>query len=85
MIPSYNRTSQEYFMDDLILAGALSIAGLYLAAVLTVAAAIFTLMDLYGAAATGDYGRVVTILAIVFLIGAAYTGTGRWLQKIGRI
>jgi uncharacterized membrane protein len=72
-------------MDDLILAGALSIIGLYAAAVLAVAAVIFTFLELYGATIAGDSGRVVIILAIVFLIVAAYTGTGRWLQKTGRI
>jgi len=72
-------------MDDLILAGALSITALFAAAVLAVAAAIFTFMELYAAAVAGDSGRVVMILAIVFLIVAAYTGTGHWLQKTGRI
>jgi hypothetical protein len=72
-------------MDDLILAGALSVTGLYAAAVLAVAAVIFTLAELYAAAVAGDSGRVVIILAMVFLIVAAYTGTGRWLQKTGRI
>ena len=72
-------------MDDLILAGALSIIGLYAAAVLAVAAVIFTLMEMYGAAVAGDSGRVVAILAIVLLFLAAYAGTGLWLQKSGRI
>lgn len=72
-------------MDDLILAGALSITALFVAAVLVTAAAIFTVMELYAAAVSGNSGRVVIILAIVFLIVAAYTGTGHWLQKTGRI
>jgi hypothetical protein len=72
-------------MDDLILAGALSIIGLYAASVLTVAAVTFTVIEMYSAAVAGDSGRVVIILAIVFLIIAAYTGTGYWLQKTRRI
>ncbi len=72
-------------MDDLILAGALSIIGLSAAAVLALAAVIFTLLELYGAAAAGDSGRVAVILALVLLILAAYAGTGLWLQKSGRI
>jgi len=72
-------------MDDLILAGALSITALFAAAVLAVAAVIFTVMELYAAAVAGDSGRVVRILGILFLIVAAYTGTGYWLQKTGRI
>ena len=61
-------------MDDLILAGALSLIGLFTAAVLAVAAAVFTLGELYSAAVAGDTGRVVIILALVFLIVGAYTG-----------
>jgi hypothetical protein len=72
-------------MDDLILAGGLSVIGLYAAAVLAVAAVIFMLMETYSAAVAGDYGRIVIILAMVFLIVAAYAGTGLWLQKSGRI
>ena len=72
-------------MDDLILAGALSVTGLYAAAVLAVAVVAFTLMELYGAAAAGDVGRVAAILGIVLLFLAAYGGTGLWLQKSGRI
>jgi len=72
-------------MDDLILAGALSIAGLYAAAVLAAAAVIFTIAELYYSAAAGDSGRVIAILAIVTLFLAAYEGTGLWLQKNGRI
>lgn len=72
-------------MDDLILAGAVSILGLYAAIVLAAGVVIFTLMELYGAVNTGDSGRVVTILAFVFLFLAAYAGTGLWLQMSGRI
>lgn len=72
-------------MDDLILAGAVSVIGLYAAAVLAAAAVIFTLMELHGAAVTGDSGRVAAILSIVLLFLAAYAGTGLWLQKTGRI
>lgn len=72
-------------MDDLILAGAVSVIGLYAAAVLATAAVIFMLMELYSAAVAGDSGRVVAILGIVLLFLAAYAGTGLWLQKTGRI
>jgi hypothetical protein len=82
---SYNLTAYGSFMDDLILAGALSITGLYAAAILAVAAVIITLMEAYGAAAAGDSGRVAAILGIVLLLLAAYAGTGLWLQKSGRI
>lgn len=72
-------------MDDLILAGAVSVIGLYAAAVLAAAAVIFTLMELYGAAVAGDSVRVAAILGIVLLFLAVYAGTGLWLQKTGRI
>ena len=72
-------------MDELILVGTLSIIGLYAAAVLAAVAVIFTLVELYGAAAAGDSGRVIAIVGIVLLFLAAYAGTGLWLQKSGRI
>ena len=72
-------------MDDLILAGALSVTGLYAAALLAVAMVVFTLMELYDAAAAGDVDRVAVIIGIVVLFLAAYAGTGLWLQKSGRI
>jgi uncharacterized membrane protein len=72
-------------MDDLIFAGALSVIGLYAAAVLAVAAVIVTLMEMYGAAAAGDSSRVAVILGMILLFLAAYAGCGLWLQKSGRI
>lgn len=72
-------------MDDLILAGALSIIGFSAAAVLTVAAVIFTMMELYNAADQGNTGRIAGILGIILLVFVAYAGTGLWLQKSGRI
>ena len=72
-------------MDDLILAGVVSVIGLYAAIVLAAAAVIFTLLELYGAVNTGNSGRVLTISVIVLLFLAAYAGTGLWLQKSGRI
>ena len=72
-------------MDDLILAGALSVIGLYAGAVLAGAMVIVTLMELYGAAVAGDSIRVAAILGIVLLFLAAYAGTGLWLQKKDRI
>ena len=72
-------------MDDLILAGVVSVIGLYAAIVLAAAAVIFTLLEIYGAVNTGNSGRVLTISVIVLLFLAAYAGTGLWLQKSGRI
>jgi hypothetical protein len=72
-------------MDDLILAGALSIIGLYAAAVLAAVVFIFVLVELCDAAIAGDSGRFVMILAIILLFLVLYSGTGLWLQKTGRI
>jgi hypothetical protein len=72
-------------MDDLILAGALAVSGLYAATVLMVAALIFTGLEILNAAAAGDAGRIAAILVIVLLFLGAYAGTGHWLQKSGRI
>lgn len=72
-------------MDDLILAGALSIIGLYVAAIIVVAVCIFVLVELCSAAIAGNSGQVVMILAIILLFISLYSGTGLWLQKTGRI
>jgi hypothetical protein len=72
-------------MDDLILAGALSIIGLYTATVLAAVVFIIVLVELSGAAIAGNSGRVVIILTIILLFVALYSGTGLWLQKTGRI
>jgi hypothetical protein len=72
-------------MDDLILAGGLSLTGLYAAVILASAAVIFTSMEVYSAAASGNSGRVAAIVAIVLLFLIVYAGTGLWLQKSGRI
>lgn len=72
-------------MDDLILAGTFAVTGLYAAAILIVAALIFTGLEIYGAAAAGDVGRFAAILGIVLLLLTAYAGCGLWLQKSGRI
>jgi hypothetical protein len=72
-------------MDDLILAGALALIGLYAAAVLAVTAVIVMFVELSGAAVDGDSARCMAILGIVLLFLAAYAGAGLWLQKSGRI
>jgi uncharacterized membrane protein len=72
-------------MDDLILAGALSIIGFFAAVVILVTAVVFTLTEMSRAMATNDPGRATFILAIVLLVLITYTGAGLWLQKSGRI
>ncbi len=37
------------------------------------------------AVVTGDYGFVILSFAALLVAGAAYWGTGLWLQKTGRI
>jgi hypothetical protein len=72
-------------MDDMILAGALSIIALYTGTVILVVAGIFTLDRIFRAVITGDPAGAAVILAVVILIAAIYTLTGLWLQKSGRI
>jgi len=73
------------FMDDLILAGALSILALYAAVILAGAAAVFLLAELYLGIFSGDTGLVAMVLSTVLIFLSAYTGCGLWLQKSGRI
>lgn len=72
-------------MDDLILVGAFSIILLYAAAAITAGAVAAVLWEFSGAVIAGNTGRIAAILALVLVFLAAYTGTGRWLQKTGRI
>lgn len=72
-------------MDDMILAGALSILALYLGVMLIIAAGFFLLAEMYHAAIAGDSGRAIILLTVLFVIVGAYTGTGLWMQKTGRI
>jgi hypothetical protein len=72
-------------MDDLILAGALSIAALYLGAGLAVVAAFVLLAEMAGAVVAGDSARAGILLAAALLAAGAYAGTGLFLQKTGRI
>jgi hypothetical protein len=72
-------------MDDLILAGALSVTALYSVMILAVVVIIFTLADLFSAAFIGDTSRVIAISCMIMLFLAIYAGTGLWLQKSGRI
>jgi hypothetical protein len=72
-------------MDDLILVGTLAIIWLYTAAVLAVAAIIFSLAEFFSAVVAGEIGRAAAILGILLLMLAAYTVAGLWLQRSGRI
>jgi len=72
-------------MDDMILAGALSIAALYLGAGLVVVAAFVLLAEMAGAVVAGDFARAGILLAASLLIAGAYAGTGLFLQKTGHI
>jgi ACR3 family arsenite efflux pump ArsB len=72
-------------MDDLILAGAFSVAALYTGVILIFVAGIFVLSAIYNAVASGDAGSAALLLAGILLIAMAYAGTGLWLQGSGRI
>lgn len=71
-------------MDDLILAGALSILALYAAVILAGAGVILVLIGLYNGIISGNNGRVAAILGIILLFLAAYAGCGFLLRKTGR-
>lgn len=72
-------------MDDLILAGAVSVIAVCTAALIVVIAAVFALRELFRAAAAGASGEIIIILVTCTLLISAYIGTGLWLQKCGRI
>lgn len=72
-------------MDDLVLVGTLSIAGLYAATILLIAVMLLILLQLLHAALAGDWAVFTAILAAVLIAGSAYMATALWLQKSGRI
>lgn len=72
-------------MDDLILAGALSIAALYVGTAFIIAVAALLLAEVAGAVAAGNPARAGVLLLCGLLVAGAYTGIGLFLQKTGRI
>lgn len=72
-------------MDDLVLAGALSITGLYAAVALLGAAVIWVLAELFTAVAAGEPGRAAAVLGTILIFLGAYRGAGLWLHRSGRI
>lgn len=72
-------------MDDLIIAGTLSIIGLYAAAVFSAAVILMIIIEIAGAAGNGDADRILAVTGAVLIFITAYAGTGFWLKKSGRI
>lgn len=72
-------------MDDLVVAGALGLIGLYLAAVIVLVAA-FTFAGLmYRSLAAGDTGAVIMGMLGILIILSLYMAIGFRLQKTDRI
>ena len=71
--------------DDLVLMGTAGLSPFLSAAAVFVYIAIHVLLLEMNAFATGDYLFVLFSLVVLLILGAAYWGTGIWLQKTGRI
>ncbi len=71
--------------DDLILMGIAGLIAVFAAAAVFVYIAIYVVLLEVNALAAGDYIMVLLTLAALLAAGAAYWGTGLWLQKSGRI
>jgi len=71
--------------DDLILMGTAGIIGLVVVVAVFVYFAVNVVLLEAHAVVTGDYGFVILSFAALLVAGAAYWGTGLWLQKTGRI
>ena len=72
-------------MDDLIVTGAAGILAVCAAAaVIFYGIANLLVLELH-AINTGDTGFVLSSIACIILLCAAYMGTGLWLRRTGRI
>jgi hypothetical protein len=72
-------------MDDLVLAGAVGIIGLFLAAIFLFYGIYSIAVLIYASAISGRYSMVLIILLTLLAAGLLYTAAGIWLQKTGRI
>jgi len=72
-------------MDDLVLAGAAGIIGLFFTAILLLYGIYSIAVLIYSSAISGQYSRVLIILGVLLSVGLLYTAAGIWLQKTGRI
>ncbi len=72
-------------MDDLILVGMLSIAALYAAGAFVLGAGVLFVVTISKSVMAGDPFGAAALLAVILAFLAAYTGTGLWLQRTGRI
>lgn len=72
-------------MDDLVLAGAAGIIGLFLAAIFLLYGIYSIAVLIYSSAISGQYSMVLIILGALLAVGFLYTAAGVWLQKTGHI
>ncbi len=68
-------------MDDLVVAGALGLIGLYVAAVIVLLAAFSFAGLMYRSLAAGDTGVVIMGVLGILIILSLYMAIGFWLQK----
>ncbi len=81
----YTRDDHPFSMDDLIIAGALGLIGLYLAVIIVLLAAFSFAGLMYRSLAAGDTGVVIMGVLGILIILSMYVAIGFWLQKTDRI
>jgi hypothetical protein len=72
-------------MDDLVVAGALGLIGLYLAAVMLLFAIYSVTRLMYTSLAAGNFGAVLGGMIAILIGGLVYMAIGCWLRKTDRI
>jgi hypothetical protein len=72
-------------MDDLVLAGAAGIIGLFLAAVFLLCGVYSIAGMVYSAYVSGHYSVILIILGAILAGSLLYAAAGLWLQRTGRI
>ncbi len=68
-------------MDDLVVAGALGLIGLYVGAVIVLLAAFSFAGLMYRSLVAGDTGAVIMGVLGILIILSLYMAIGFWLQK----
>jgi hypothetical protein len=72
-------------IDDLVVYGTAGLLALFIAAVILLYGAYLFVKETVYALAMGNYHFVLLSVTVLILAASAYTATGLWLQKTGRI
>jgi len=85
MILVYTRRCPPFSMDDLVVAGALGLIGLYLLAVILLFAIYTVAWLMYRSFVAGNFGVVLDGILGTLIVISLYMAIGFWLRKTDHI